>query len=315
MDKLLRSIQNTDVRYWLVAVLCVLLFVASESIIIFYMMHTIKQKIQLAHCFLYSFVGFFFSCITPSATGGQPAQIYYMRKDNIPIPVATLVLMIVTITYKMVLVMIGAIVVIIRPIQIMQYLQPVLGWCYLGIALNVICVLFMLLLVFHPTIAKSILSAIIMALSRLHLMKRTNHYFNKLEHAMQQYQDIAVYFRTHRLLVWNVLAITIVQRLLLFYVTYLTFRSFGLVSTDMVTITVLQGMISIAVDMLPLPGGMGVSEKLFLAIFAPICGSLTLPVMVVSRGISYYTQLIISALFTLVAHSVIGREKERKQLG
>lgn len=31
----------------------------------------------------------------------------------------------------------------------------------------------------------------------------------------------------------------------------------------MVTIVVLQGMISVAVDMLPLPGGMGISESLF----------------------------------------------------
>ena len=31
----------------------------------------------------------------------------------------------------------------------------------------------------------------------------------------------------------------------------------------MYDIVILQGMISVAVDMLPLPGGMGISEKLF----------------------------------------------------
>ena len=91
-------------------------------------MRSIRQKIKLMHCFLYSFVGFFFSCITPSATGGQPAQIYYMKKDKLSIPVSTLVLMIVTITYKLVLVVLGTLVVIIRPAQIMHYLEPVLGW-------------------------------------------------------------------------------------------------------------------------------------------------------------------------------------------
>ena len=34
-------------------------------------------------------------------------QIYYMKKGKLPIPVTTLVLMIVTITYKAVLVLIG----------------------------------------------------------------------------------------------------------------------------------------------------------------------------------------------------------------
>jgi len=66
-------------------------------------------------------------------------------------------------------------------------------------------------------------------------------------------------------------------------------------------------MISVSVDMLPLPGGMGISEKLFLSIFQPVCGkNFVLPVMVVSRGISYYTQLIISAIMTGVAYFTIG---------
>ena len=52
----------------------------------------------------------FFSCITPSASGGQPMQIYFMKKDKLPIPVTTLVLMIVTITYKAVLVVIGIVI-------------------------------------------------------------------------------------------------------------------------------------------------------------------------------------------------------------
>lgn len=310
MGKLLSYIQNADARYWFVSVICVIFFIGSESVIIFYMMHTIKQKVQLGHCFLYSFVGFFFSCITPSASGGQPAQIYYMRKDKIPTPVATLVLMIVTITYKMVLVIIGALVLIIRPIEIIQYLQPVIGWCYLGLVLNVFCVSFMLVLVFHPTLAKSILIVIVTALSRVHLVKRTNYYYEKIEKAMKEYQDVAVFFGTNKFVVWNVLLISVVQRIFLFYVTYLTFQSFHFNGMGAVTIVALQGMISVAVDMLPLPGGTGISEKLFLGIFIPACGNIALPAMIVSRGLSFYTQLIISAMLTIVAHVIIGRKEE-----
>jgi len=72
---------------------------------------------------LFSSVGFFFSCITPSASGGQPAQIYYMKKEKIPIPVSTLVLMIVTITYKLVLVVIGVVVTFFGQGFIHKYLM------------------------------------------------------------------------------------------------------------------------------------------------------------------------------------------------
>ena len=36
----------------------------------------------LPRCIQYSFIGFFYSGITPSATGGQPVQLYYMNKDG-----------------------------------------------------------------------------------------------------------------------------------------------------------------------------------------------------------------------------------------
>lgn len=81
---------------WLIpGVVCVVVFIWGESIIIYYMMHTLGIRLKKRTCFLFSSVGFFFSCITPSASGGQPAQIYYMKKEKIPIPVSTLVLMIV----------------------------------------------------------------------------------------------------------------------------------------------------------------------------------------------------------------------------
>ena len=74
----------------------------------------------------------------------------------------------------------------------------------------------------------------------------------------------------------------------------------------------LQAMISVAVDMLPLPGGMGISESLFLSIFEPIFGvELVLPGMIVCRGISYYTQLVISGVMTGAAQFVFRRKRQK----
>lgn len=300
-------IQNADVRYWILAAICVMFFAVGEALNIGYMIHTIGQKVRVFHCLLYAFAGFFFSCVTPMATGGQPAQLYYMRKDGIPTPVAALILMILTITYKAVLVMIGLTVLLFRPARVIVYLAPVIGLCWIGLILNMLAIGFILLLVFHPTLARRLGVAVVLFLGKIHICRRPSQLIKKIDDAMIQYRDVAVYFRSHMGVVWNVLLITLVQRILLFTVTYLTFRSFGFHTTGFGTVILLQGMISVAVDMLPLPGGMGAAEKLFLTIFAPLSGGLTLPVMIVSRGLSYYTQLILSALMTAVAHFSISR--------
>ena len=109
--------------------------------------------------------------------------------------------------------------------------------------------------------------------------------------------------------------ITFIQRFALFFVTYLVYRAFGLSGTSVYDVMMLQAVISVAVDMLPLPGGMGISEKLFLMIFPPVFGTaLLLPGMILSRGLAYYSQLLFSAAMTVVAHFVIGKPKPERVL-
>ncbi len=315
MGALAGYLGNSDVRFWAAGVVLVVMFILSESVIIYYMLRSVGQKVILTHCFLYSFVGFFFSAITPSATGGQPAQLYFMKKDNLSISVSTLILMVVTITYKAVLVVLGLAVMIIRPPFVMRYLAPVIGWCYLGVALNVFCVAFMMILVFHPTLAENILITLVRLLGKAvkRFQKKEEKYIQKINHSMARYRSVAEYLKRHKMVIVNVLGITFFQRGIWFFITYLVYVSFSLHGVAAATITVLQGMISVSVDMLPLPGGMGISENLFLQIFRPVCGEdLVLPVMIVSRGISYYTQLIISALLTGVAYVTIGGARKKK---
>lgn len=296
--------------WWLLGLGLVVAFILGESLVIHHIMGTLGEDHRLGHCFLYSFVGFFFSCITPSAGGGQPAQVYFMKRDGIAASVSVPVLMLVTITYKLVLVIYGAAVLVLRPPGVLAALEPVMGWCVLGLALNGAFVGLYLLLVLRPEV---ILRSGLLGLrlwDRASGRNRLERYRERLSAWTGKYRTASACFRWG--LVLRVLLLTIVQRSLLFAVTYVTMRSFGLVGTDLGTVLVLQAMISLGTDLLPLPGGMGASETMFLRIFPAVCGeSMTLPVLLVSRGISYYGQLIISAVFTAVAALRLGREKER----
>ena len=107
LESMMDAIRSADKRWLAPGLALVAFFIWGESIIIWYMMRSYGIKVKKKTCFLFSSVGFFFSCITPSASGGQPMQAYYMKKKNIPIPVSAVILMIITITYKLVLVVIG----------------------------------------------------------------------------------------------------------------------------------------------------------------------------------------------------------------
>ena len=314
LGQLVEYIQMSDARYWIIAVIFMLGYIIGESVIIFYLMKSMKENVVFGHCCLYSFIGFFFCCITPSASGGQPMQLYYMKKDGLSVVVSTYILMIVTIGYKMVLVLLGLAVIIVRPSGLIGYLDSVYGWIILGIVLNVVVVGFMLLLLFHVGLAGAILKGLLNFGCRIRIIKNREKWERQIESTLERYTQVSGYLKRKPHIGLNVLLLSVVQRVALFAVTAVVYLSFGLRGENLAVIIALQGMISVAVDMLPTPGGLGITEGLFLSIFAPIFGELTLPGMVVSRGIGFYTQLVICFFMTIIAHIMImGRHMTKKR--
>lgn len=308
LSSMMDAIHRADKRWLVPGIALVAFFIWGESIIIWYMMRSSGICLKKRTCFLFSSVGFFFSCITPSASGGQPMQIYYMKKEKISIPVSTVILMIVTITYKLVLVVIGIGIAIFGRGFLHKYLEGILPVFYLGLALNIFCVTFMTILVFHPLLAKAIMVKGMKLLERLHLVKKKDGRLKKLEDSMDTYRNTAAYLKNNPFVIVKVIGITFIQRMALFAVTWFVYQAFGLHGTGFWEILFLQAVISVSVDMLPLPGGMGISETLFLNIFSPVFGGLLLPGMVLSRGLGYYGELLISAAFTVVAQLTIGKK-------
>lgn len=296
--------------YLIPSLICVLLFILGESVIIRYLLGSLGTHVPFFRCAMYSFIGFFYCCITPSASGGQPMQVVAMRRDRIPVAVSSVVLAIVTITYKLVLVLIGSAVLLLRPASLMVYLEPVEELVVLGLILNVICIGALLLLVFEPAAVYHIGTAAFSLIERIRPFRHPEKQRQRLERIVNQYQGAADFYRTHHGVMVRVFVLTLIQRCCLFLVTWFTYRSFGLSGCSLPTVVTLQAMISVAADMLPLPGGMGVSENLFLDIFLPIFGEdLVLPGMMLSRGVSFYTQLAICAVMTLAASFLIKRRK------
>ena len=312
LGEIWNSIQKAKALYLWGGLVIVICYVCGESTIIFYMMHSLKIHVPFVRCIKYSFVGFFYCCITPSASGGQPAQIYYMSKEKIAVSVSTLVLMIVTIAYKFVLVLIGIGVMVFRHDLILLYMGKTQVVFFLGLILNVGCIGIMMILVFMPKLTKKLMFLGHELLVKIRLIRHRESRLEKLSKAMDKYGKASDYFKNHKMVIFYVVLISIVQRVLLFFVTYLVYCSLGLRGENVADIVLMQAMIAVAVDMLPLPGGIGASESLFLAMFQPIFGGYVYSGLLLSRGISYYALLLISAAVTIYAHILLTRATVKK---
>lgn len=303
ISEIIDAIHNSDGRWLLLAIVFVGVFICGESVIMKYLFKVLGTRIKLLRCIKYSFVGFFFSSVTPSATGGQPMQLVYMKKDKYRFSESCLVLLIITIGYKAALVLMSGVFFVLQGNFIFEHLNSVIYILIYGLIVNIAFISFLLVLIFHDALTEKMICGVAAILSFLHIARDKEKMQTKMLSRMQPYREGAAYLRTHQGVFFHVLWMSVVQRAALFLVTWCVYRSFGLHGISAIQIVALQTIISLSVDMLPLPGGVGASEKSFEIMFGTIFGEiLVIPGMVLSRGISYYFLVLVTGLGTAVAH-------------
>lgn len=294
-DNILPALRGMDARYVLAAAAAALFFVAAEGLMLWYLLHAVDRRAGLLQCIRYSFIGFFFSGITPSATGGQPVQLYYMNKDGIRTGDASAVLMGVAAAYKFVLAVIGAGLLLFWHNGLRAYLGGYFILYWAGLLLNILLVVVLLGLM-CGTGTKKLLLSVQGLLVRLHILKESAARTHKLEVVAESYHGTVQFLKTRKGTLPVIVFFTLLQRSSLFLLTWLVYRGMHMSGESIWLIMALQAAVTIAVDMLPLPGAQGISEIVYYAVFAGIIpAGMLVPSMCAARGLSFYFLLLISA--------------------
>lgn len=279
-----------------IALLTALFFVSAEGMMICYLLRSMNGKSSLLRCISYSFIGFFYSGITPSATGGQPMQLYYMCKDKNSMSESSVVLMTVALIYKFVLVLIGIAMLVFwhRPLKF--YLREFYPLYLLGLALNLALVLILLAVMLEPNGIKNIVIHAERLFVKIRILKPSDMRIEKIESFVNGYRSAVRFLLENKRKVFNVCLFTLLQRCSVFILTWIVYRGFGLEGTDAITVALLQASVYIAVDMLPIPGAQGITELMYRHIYSPIfTGGYLMPSLYVTRGISFYFLLLVGA--------------------
>ncbi len=315
IETFISDVKSAEIGWLIIGFILVLVFVCSESVIIKYMLKMFDVKIPLLRCIKYSFIGFFVSYITPSSSGGQPAQIYYMRKDGVSVGHSTLIMVVIAFTYKLVLVLLGAFFLIFRFNHLIDHVGSLIWLVILGFVLNLAFIALLGLLVIKPYWTEKFLLSIVHLLACIKIFRHEEKWREKVINICKNYKESAEYIKGNPGKVGIIMLITAVQRISLFAVTYIVYKSFGLSGTGFVDIIALQTLIAVAVEMLPLPGAAGITEGCFLGMFNEIFGRQTVKsALIMSRSLSFYIVLILGGIVTGVTQIInvkkdINREK------
>lgn len=298
INLILKNISNTDFKFIFVSILCMFAFVSGEGINIRRVLITSGHKVSFFDSFKYACVGFFFSSITPSATGGDPAQLYFMAKDKLPLSLSALSLLVELSSYQAVLCVLSLCGLIVNFNVLMGVSGGVKYFLFLGMIINILYLSFLIMMIFSKNIVIKIINFLFRVLGKF--SKKSGEYNEKCLKQLDDYHECAIYLKTHKLVLVKIFMTTVVQMFLYYSVPFFVYRALGLHGENYLSFVFLQASLSMAVSYMPMPGSVGASEGVFMLIYKSIFpASFLTSGMLISRGISFYLFVIITGIFIL----------------
>lgn len=310
MNHLISSLKTADGRWLLFGLCCMFVFVSCEGLNMYQISRSLGWPLGFSRCAQYAFIGFYFSSITPSSSGGQPVQMYYMKKDLISLANSSVMILFIVFVYQMAMLLLAGIMALIYPnlaLRTADHLKYLLPF---GLVVNGGAAILMALFLGSEKLVQKILLFSLRAGAWFHLVKHPQESQQRILTELKQYNHSARLIKQEPLLFLRVLLISLLQMAALSSVPYCAYRALGYNNFSVGELVTCQSILTVSASAIPTPGAVGAAEGGFLFAFKDIfdAGSIK-TAMLLSRGISFYLFLLISFCVCMAVQIRTSRSK------
>ncbi|MBR1654373.1 MAG: flippase-like domain-containing protein [Clostridia bacterium] len=300
-------LSSVKLQFVFAGMCCMAVYVVCEAINIGRTLKSLNEKSNIFRNIKYALIGFFFSGITPAASGGQPLQIYYMHKDKISVSNSTIALLMNLSSMQVITISFALISLIFN----YHYLNGVLiTFFIIGILLNLSALILLLIGIFSKRMTKGLINLAI-KLMKVFKIKNIESKKEKMEKELGKYQENADYIKNNKVLIIKIILTTLVQFTFYYGVTYCTYRALGFNEHNVLEIVSMQSVLYATVSGIPSPGAVGVTEGAFIEIFKSVYPTSVMSTAVLlNRGINFYFLIIVSGVVTVINH-IISSKREK----
>nr|WP_308655713.1 lysylphosphatidylglycerol synthase transmembrane domain-containing protein [uncultured Agathobacter sp.] len=288
---------------WLFAsFVCTFGFIWFEGFALVRMARHFGYKTNALDGTVYGGADVYFSAITPSASGGQPASAYFMMKDGIPGYATTVALLINLVMYTLALLTVGIVSIIFKYPMLKNF--SVLSRFFIGIG---IVVLIFLALVFYMLLRKGkilygICDAVIGLMEKIHVIRHGDKLRKKLKNTMAEYQECSNSITGQTGFLAEIFFWNLMQRMSQLLVSFMIFMSMGEGVKKAVDVSVIQCFVAMGSNCVPIPGAMGVADYIMIDGFKQLVGDNAANMELLCRGVTFYGSVLTSALIILIGY-------------
>ena len=295
-------ISGADKGWLLASFVCTFGFIWFEGFALVRMARHFGYKTNALDGTVYGGADVYFSAITPSASGGQPASAYFMMKDGIPGYATTVALLINLVMYTLALLTVGIVSIIFKYPMLKNF--SVLSRFFIGIG---IVVLIFLALVFYMLLRKGkilygICDAVIGLMEKIHVIRHGDKLRKKLKNTMAEYQECSNSITGQTGFLAEIFFWNLMQRMSQLLVSFMIFMSMGEGVKKAVDVSVIQCFVAMGSNCVPIPGAMGVADYIMIDGFKQLVGDNAANMELLCRGVTFYGSVLTSAFIILIGY-------------
>ncbi len=212
-------------------------------------------------------IGFYYSNITPGASGGQPMQVNSLRKYGVPVGNGTTTVTVRLISNQFMVSVLSLVFLLWNRSFVYQQLQGAIWFVRVGWVINFAVVPLVLLAAFQRKLIRRLASGLISLLFRLRLVKDRDAAIEKTNSVLDTYHTaIHDLFRSPGQLLIQCLCSAVSLLALTGSIVFVYF-AFGLSGTPWYHLLTLSFLLFISASYTPLPGASGAQEGGFMYYF------------------------------------------------
>ena len=242
----------------------------------------------------------FFNGITPFSSGGQPMQIYMLKKDGIRLTKATNIISQNFIIYQAALVIFGIIAILINnSLKLFTEVNLLKQLVTIGFLINTLVMVGLVVISFSSKFNHFIVNKSISILSKFKLVKDKEKTLAKWREKVDDFHEGAEYLKKNKMLCFRTFIYNMIYLTLNYVMPYFVILALASTSTDATPLKTIcaSAYVLIMGSFVPIPGASGGIEYGYLRFFGNfITGTLLKASLLIWRTISYYLPMLVGGI-------------------
>lgn len=299
---LFAAVKSTKIAPFIIAAVFMCLYWVFETLAQYFIIKSAETPLKFHQVLRVVMIGQLFNCLTPSATGGQPVQMYEMGKYGSSAGKSACVLLMRFLIYQAVMVFYSAVIILAKLSFFKDKVSNLAFISLIGFAVNAAVLVGLFLCCFFPKGFAKAANKFIMFLGKIKIIKNPKKITDKIDAEISQFHTDFKAFSGKKAQLIMPAVFSFLQLTCFFIIPFFVCECLG-VKINPINALCAAGFTFMISSFVPLPGGSGGAEGGFLLFFGSdfsAQGKSVALAILLWRILTFYLPIVSGSIFSFI---------------